>query len=503
MANLMRNMFSQRGAAIRDGRYKWFVFAALGAGLFTSVADAGSTIVALPTIADHFDIDLPATQWVVIAYLLTITALLLPMGRVSDILGRKRVYIAGFTIFTAGAVLAGLSTGILMLVLSRVLMGIGSAMTQGPSMAMMISAFPSAERGKALGLQMSAVGTGGVAGPALGGVIVGAFGWRGVFFATASLGVLTVLAGMLILRSSQSARNIRMSSFDWLGAVMSAGILISFLLGMSNGPSVGWTSPFIFAAWAATAVLLIGFVWWELRTATPMLDVRLFRKRVFSIGVATRFIAFVGMSSVRYLMPFYVQSVMGYSPRFFGLIAIPAAVCTIVLGPVSGRLSDRYGWRKFIVGGLLLSALGLFALSALSIDSAIVLLIGAWVLQSIGTGIFGAPNSSSVLSTVERGSYGVVASSLNMVRNAGNVTGTALATAIVTFIMISHGLPPKLDSVATGNAPEVLQAFASGMRIVYIVTGSLIGLGALLCYLSKGQPRPVPDHPEREARTRQ
>jgi EmrB/QacA subfamily drug resistance transporter len=491
-------MLSPRGVTIRDGRYKWFVFAALAIGLFTSVADAGSTIVALPTIADHFDIDLPATQWVVVAYLLTITALLLPMGRVADIVGRKRVYVAGFTIFTAGAVFAGLSTDILMLVLSRVLMGIGSAMTQGPSMAMLISAFPGAERGKALGLQMSAVGTGGVAGPALGGVIVGVFGWRGVFFATASLGVLTILAGMLVLRSSQSAQNARMSSFDWVGAAMSAGIVVSFLLGMSNGPSVGWTSPFIFAAWAATVVLLIGFVWWELRTATPMLDVRLFRKGIFSIGVATRFIAFVGMSSVRYLMPFYVQSVMGYSPRFFGLIAIPAAVCTIVLGPLSGRLSDRYGWKKFVVGGLLLSAIGLFALASLSIESIIIIVIGAWVLQSIGTGVFGAPNSSSVLSTVERGSYGVVASSLNMVRNAGNVTGTALATAIVTFIMVSQGLSPKLDSVAAGNAPEVLRTFVSGMRIVYIVTGGLIGLGALVSYLSKGQPRPVSDHPVKD-----
>ena len=490
MSDSTSKPLSTGGSAPRDSRNKWLVFAAIAVGLFTSVADAGSTIVALPTIADHFDIDLPTTQWIVVAYLLTISALLMPMGRLSDVLGRKRVYLTGFIIFTIGGVLASLSTSVTTLILSRVLMGVGSAMTQGPSMAMMISAFHSSERGKALGLQMSAVGTGGVAGAALGGVIVGAFGWRGVFITTACLGATTVVAGSLILRSGLTPRNVRMSSFDWVGAVLSAGLLISFLMAMSNGPKVGWNSPWIFLAWTLTTILLGGFVWWELRTTSPMLDVKLFRRPVFSVGVSSRFIAFVGMSSVRYLMPFYVQSVLGYSVSYYGLIAIPAALCTITIGPLGGRLSDRYGWGRFAVGGLMLAAVGLFSLSTLSVRSTIWLLIVGWIVQSMGTGMFGAPNSSSVLSTVKRENYGVATSFLNMVRNAGNVTGTAVATAIVAFVMTSQGLPARLETETAENAQHVLQAFTSGMRIVYVLTGSLIGFGALSSCLSAWQKEP-------------
>ncbi len=190
--------------ASQQGRcYKWLVFLAIGTGMFTSVSDAGATIVSLPTIARHFASDLPTTQWVVVAYALTISALLVPMGRTSDMLGRKRIYITGFSIFTVGGALAAISISVTTLILSRVLMGVGAAMSQGPSMAIIIAAFPASERGKALGLQMSAVGAGSVAGPALGGVIVSAFGWRGIFAAIAILALTSIVAATLILKPDQ------------------------------------------------------------------------------------------------------------------------------------------------------------------------------------------------------------------------------------------------------------------------------------------------------------
>jgi EmrB/QacA subfamily drug resistance transporter len=480
------------GSAIQQGRYyKWFVFFAIGTGMFTSVADSGSTIVALPTIARHFNTDLPTTQWVVIAYALTISALLVPMGRISDILGRKRIYITGFSIFAFGALLSALSFSVTTLILSRVLMGVGAAMTQGLSMAIMISAFPTDERGKALGLQMSAVGTGAVAGPALGGVIVSAFGWRGIFFATTILGLISIIAVTLILRPDTRERGKSKSSFDWLGASLSTGLLVLFLLAMSNGPKLGWTSPYIIGSFAGALFLLGFFVWWELRTAMPMLDIRYFKHRTFSIGVITRFVTFMGMSSVRYLLPFYVQSILGFSPRFFGLIAIPAALCTIIVSPLSGRFSDRYGWKRFTVGGLFVAAIGLFLLATVSVGSSLLFLIGAWVLQRIGHGSFSAPNNASVLSVVDKEQFGVMASFLNMLRNAGNVTGTALATAIVTAVMVSRGLTPTLESASGGAEAQVAQAFTTGMRIAYIVPAVLICLGMMLYFFSRPQTNTI------------
>jgi EmrB/QacA subfamily drug resistance transporter len=460
--------------------------------MFTTVADAGSTIVALPTIASHFGTDLPTTQWVVVAYALTISALLVPMGRLSDILGRKRIYVAGFSVFTVGALFAAFSPSVTILILSRIFMGIGAAMTQGSSTAIMISAFPAEERGKALGLQMSAVGSGAVAGPAIGGLIVSAFGWRGIFFAITILGSITVTTLSIVLRTDRNQKGQPRAPYDWGGALSIAGILLLFLLAMSFGPKIGWSSPYVIGSFAGSILLVGLFVWWELRAPTPMLDLGYFRHRIFSMGVVLRFLMFIGMSSVRYLLPFYFQSILGYSAREFGLIAIPASLCTIIVSPVSGRLSDRYGWDRFTIGGLAVVAISLVLLATISVESSLLLVIGLWVFHRIGHGAFGAPNNASVLSVVESERFGVVSSFLNMVRNAGNVTGTALATAIVTAVMVSRGLPPALESSASSAEPAVADAFITGMRITYIAPALLLCLGLSLYLFKRREKKPIP-----------
>ena len=464
----------------RKNSYKWLVFLTIGTGMFTTVTDAGSTIVALPTIAGQFSTDLPTTQWIVNAYALTISALLVPLGRLSDIMGRKRIYIAGFSIFSGGALLAGFSINILTLILSRVLMGIGAAMTQGSSMAIMISAFPPHERGKALGLQMSAVGSGAVAGPALGGVVVSAFGWRGIFFGISILGLLSATAATLILQPDVKEKGSEKPPFDWLGAAFSAGFLVLFLLGMSNGPKIGWTAPFVLGPFFGAALLLGLFIWWELRISAPMLDIRYFKERIFSIGVISRFLMFMGMAAVRYLPPFYFQSILGYSARSYGLIAIPASVATIAISPLAGRLSDRYGWKRFAVGGLIISIAGLILLAFVSVESSLLFVIGVWVLQMTGHAAFTAPNNASVLSVVDREKFGVIASFVNMVRNAGNVTGTALTTAIITSVLVINGLPPTLESVNVAADTYTANVFCRGMSVAFIVPAALISIALLL-----------------------
>ena len=470
--------------------YKWRAFAAIAVGLFSSVADNGSVVVALPTIADHFNTDLPTTQWVVIAYALTISALLLPMGRLSDMVGRKGVYLLGFGTFTLGAVLAGTSTSAEWLIFARVIMGTGAAMTQGTSMAMLISSFPEKERGKALGLQISVVGTGGVAGPAMGGFIVGALGWRGVFWVTAILGILAILAAQIVLDRKLTSSSESKTRFDWMGATLSTCSMVAFLLTVSNGHRVGWGSPTIVLGLVAVVALVATFIWWELRTETPLIDLRLFGRKLFAFGVAASFISFIGMSSVRFLMPFYLQVVQGYSPQEMGLIIVPAAVTLIVIGPLGGRLSDRYGWRTFNVVGLALSATGLFLLSRANEDSALPLIIGAMVLQSGGLGIFNPPNNSSILSTVDAGRYGVVSGLLNLVRNSGNVTGIAIVTAIVTAVMASKGLPPTLAAVSDSPDSKVASGFTSGLQTAYFVMGSLVLVGIALSFF-KGDREPT------------
>ena len=467
---------SFRAAIVRRPGYKYWVFGAIAVGTLGSVVDHGSTNVALPTIARHFNTDLPTIQWLVIAYILTITALLLPMGRLADIVGRKKVYIAGSLVFVLGADLAGSSSSLSMLILSRILQGIGAAMTQGTSMAIITSIFPPHQRGKAIGLIMTVVGSGAVAGPAIGGVLVEAFDWPYVFFINVPLGLLAIGAALVVLQEDgpgQESQGQR-SKFDWLGAALSTGALVTLLMAMTNGHKSGWTSLPILVAALSFFALMVSFIWWELRTSNPMMDLRLFQRKTFSLGVSAAFFNFLGSSAVLVLMPFYLQGVLGFSPRTAGFTLMPGAVCMALMGPVSGELSDRFGWRWFTVGGLASSTAGLFLFSRLTENSSLAMVFPALILTSTGMGTFYSPNSSSVFSAVEQEKYGIVSALLNLVRNGANIISLAMATAVVTVTMGSMGFEPSLDAVSEAAGTGVEHAFSVGLRNAFLTMMGLL-----------------------------
>ena len=442
------------------------------------MADHGSVTVALPTISEHFGADLPTTQWVVIGYTLTISALLLPMGRLADIAGRKRIYLLGFLIFVVSGFAAGLSPNIPFLIVARLVQGVGAAMTQGTSMAMIVASFPSRERGRALGLQMSIVGLGGIAGPAVGG---SARRRAGV-----GVGVLRDgdhgdrgypgRAGGSRSRAVGAADR-KGAKFDWAGAGLSTGALVVFLMAMTWAPTLGYGNPAIAGSFAVFVAFLAVFILHELRTSSPMMDVRLFKRRLFSLGVIASFLNFLGSQSSRFLIPFYLQAVLGLTPTQVGLIIVPGAVCMMIAGPISGRLSDRFGWRWFTVGGMIVSIAGLLILATLRPDSSIALAMVGMIMQTAGIGVFNAPNNSSILSAVEPSKFGVITGFLNLIRNSGNLCSIAVATAIVTATMGSMGYEPSLASVSVGGGEGLLAAFTSGLRITYVAMAAVMMVG--------------------------
>ncbi len=480
--------------AVRQStNYKWWAFIAVAIGTFASVADQVSVNVALHPIARHFDSDIPTVQWVVISYTLTISALLLPMGRLSDIVGLKKVYLVGSLIFALFAIGAAVSGDLGLLIGSRVVQGAGAAMTQGTGMAIIAASFPTSERGKAIGLMMGVVSSGAIVGPALGGFLLDLFGWRSVFLVNIPMIALSIGLGMAVLSNQSAGRQQGdseggRSGFDWQGATLSTGMLLLLLLSVTYAHRFGWTSAPILAGLGGFGILLAGFVWWELRTPNPMLELRYFKAPIFSCGVSAAFLTFMGGISVFFLTPFYLQGVLGYSPTQTGLALVPGAVCMLFLGPLSGRLSDRYGWRALTVTGLACIAVSLLFLSRLTAESTIAAVLPGLILQSCGMGLFFSPNASSVLSSVTRDSYGVISAFLNLVRNAGNVVSIAAATAIVTATMGSMGYEPSLAAVQVGGEEGVGHAFTVGLRYTFLGMSALVLLAMGISAL-RGRPR--------------
>ena len=465
---------------------KWWAYFAIAMGTFASVVDHGNVVVALPTIAEHFSTDLPTAQWVVVGNILAISALLLPMGRLSDIVGRKRVYIFGFVVFLIGAFVSGSAPNVGILIFGRIIQGVGAAMSQATGMAMLVAAFPSKERGTALGAHVSIVGLGGVAGPAVGGMLVATLGWQWVFYIHIPFVLIVIAVAMLVLQDQRQDKDARRPSFDWLGAALSAALLIALLVGLSVGPSAGWGSPPIVAALVGFLALLGGFIWRELHTPAPLLELSLFRRQSFSLGISAGFLSFLAGSSSRFLMPFYLQKVLHFSVGKVGLIMVPNALAMIMFGPVSGRLSDRYGWRILNVGGMVLMATGLFVLSFVTHSSPLGLAMAGTIIQSSGMGLFQSPNHSVILSTVEPSKYGVVAGLTQLMRNSANLTSVALSTALVTGVMAFKGYPPSLDAVT--DAPG---AFTSGLQVTFLTMGGVAVLGMVVSFLKGERPAEI------------
>ena len=455
-----------------------------------SVLDQTGVTLALPLMTSEFDATIPFVQWVALGYMLATGSLLLPAGRISDMVGRKVIYCAGFAVFVLGAAAATLAPNLITVIAFRLAQGAGAAMIQANGMAILTTTFPASERGRVIGMFMTMVGMGAIMGPIVSGFLVDAFGWRGVFAASVPLGIASLAAASVVLsRDAPSERGARSvaGGFDWVGALMSAGGLATFLLVMTTAYRVGWLSPLAVGAAALSAALLVGFVFWERRAAQPMLDLELFRQRVFALGSSASFFGFLAGNAVFSMMPFFLQDVLDLSPRMAGLFIAPAALGFALAGPAAGALSDRIGARRIEFAGLATLTASMLVFSRISPQTPAWVASAAMAMQGLGMGIYYTPNTASVLSVVERERYGVATAFLNMTRNAASVAGVGMATTIVTMNMAAGGFEPTLDAVAAG-AEGVEEAFTGGLRIAFLTLCAFIGASIILTWRKPSVP---------------
>ncbi|HEU5423685.1 MAG TPA: MFS transporter [Nitrolancea sp.] len=466
-------------AGITPGTHKWFVLSVVSVGTFMATLDGSIVNISLPTIQSAFGVSLSAIEWVVVAYLLTVGTLLLPFGRAGELLGYKRVYVTGFVFFTAASVLCGLSLTIWMLVVFRIIQGIGASMLQAMGPAIVAATFGPRERGRALGLNSVSVSVGLSVGPTIGGILTEYGSWRWIFYINLPVGIFAILWAMRVL---ERERHGGQDQFDIRGATLQLAALLSLLLALIEGQSWGWTSSLVVGLLAAFVVFGAAFIMTELRSPHPMLDLRLFKIRPFSAGNGALMISFAALFTATFLMPFFLIQGEGFSTLRAGLLLTPIPLTTMIFAPLSGALSDRIGQRIPATAGLAVMALGLYLLTGIRIGMPTWDLVVRLMVIGVGQGLFTSPNSSAVLGSVPRARLGTASATLAQMRIDGQAVGIAAAGAIVAAQTAAY--VAKLSGTL---APELVQreAFVHAIHDAFFVA-AIVCLFAILASMVRG-----------------
>jgi EmrB/QacA subfamily drug resistance transporter len=462
---------------------KWLILTSVSLGSLMATLDGSIVNIALPAIQTDFHIDLTTISWVVVAYLLVVGCLLLPFGRLGELVTFKRVYLTGFAIFTLASVCCGASPNVPALVGFRLVQGVGAAMLMAMGPAIVARTFPAAERGRALGLNGVSVAVGLSLGPALGGILTQAATWRAIFLINAPIGVLAILWAYRILPAETPGKG---QTFDIRGATLSGLSLLAVLLALSEGQQWGWTSPVVVGLALTFVVLGAAFLATERRAVQPMIDLALFRSRPFSAGLASVVVAFAGLFTATFLLPFFLEQGSGFTPIEAGLLLTPVPITMALVAPLSGAASDRFGPRAPASLGMAVMVLGLLSLTELPVNFALPDLIWRLVLLGIGQGMFMSPNSSAVLGSVPRLRVGTASGTLAQMRVNGQALGIALSGAIV-----ATRLPIHMAELGRGEPTAAIKAAAlAGAIHDAFVIAALVCCVGIVTSLIRGSTRP-------------
>ena len=434
--------------------HKWWTLAVVGSGTFMSALDTSVVNVALPVIGQATQSAVSTVEWVILAYLVTVSSSLLVFGRLADMYGKRRIYMAGLAVFVFGSLCCGLSGTVGLLILSRVVQAVGAAIIFALSPSLLISAFPGRERGRALGMQATMTYLGVAAGPGLGGYLTQSFGWPTIFYMNIPVGLCTVLAAWKVLRPDRQSTG---QPFDPVGASALGVALASLLFVLSKGGDLGWGHPLIVGLAGVAACAAAVFVAVERRIAHPALDLRLFLDRRFTASVLAAYLCYLASASVSFLMPFYLLSAAGYSASQAGLVMMAVPFGMIALTGPSGFFSDKVGVRLPATAGMALMAAGIFLLGGIRLADPAGRTVAYLALVGVGAGLFTAPNNSAIMGSVPKNRQGEAGAILAAARTVGFASGVALAGLIYVACLGS----PREEGVSERTA----RAVRSGLRL--------------------------------------
>ena len=439
---------------------------------FMCTLDSSIVNVALPTMAKKLSVNTEAIAWVVTAYLIVIVVLILTFGRLGDIMGKSKVFQYGIVVFTFGSLLCGITNSFILLIIARSIQAIGAAATMATNQGIITQVFPSNERGKALGISGTFVALGSMAGPSIGGFIISVISWKYIFLINVPIGIFVFLLSMKILPHSKKIVN---EKLDVKGAILFAVSIGTLFCSLIFGGDYGYNHPGIIIGFVVFLLSFVVFIIVERKTEVPLLQLSLFKNKLFSLSIFCAFTSFVAISSLIIIQPFFLQSALGYSPSFSGIILIVSPLILTVVAPISGHLSDKIGSELLTFLGLMLSSAGLFLMSTLNESSALSLMIIYIVIMSVGNGLFQSPNTSLIMSNAPRNMLGISGSINALVRNVGMITGTSLSVLIL-YSRMSSKIGYNVSNYVKGRD----DIFVYGMKGAYITAASICALGAIL-----------------------
>jgi EmrB/QacA subfamily drug resistance transporter len=466
---------------ITEDNRKWWTLGAMCFALFMVMLDNTVVNIALPAIKSRFDASIPSLSWTVNAYTLVFGVLLVTGGRLGDVFGRKRMFLAGIVVFTLGSIGAGLSQSIAQLVAFRGVQGAGAAFLMPGSLSIITNTFQGPERGRALGLWAGISGMALGMGPVLGGLLVEKAGWEWIFFLNVPVALIAIPVTLYAVPESRDESATR--RVDALGiATLSVGIG-SLVLAMVQGNQYGWTSTRTLTelGLAATGLVAFGLLQWRQRE--PMLDLGFFRDRTFNAGNVTAFLVSFSMFATFFFVTLYMQTILGLSALETGVRFLPMTVLIIVTAPIAGRLSDRYGSRGLLTIGMTLVSLSLFLESRITDTSGYATLLPAFLVGGIGMGMTMSPMTAAVMGSVDRAKAGAASGVLSMVRMIGGVFGVAALTAMFQHLAASQ----------LGKSRQDVFVYALSHSLRYSAVIALLGAVVAFAFIRTHHAEPEPD----------
>ena len=448
----------------------WLILIATCLFTFMSTLDGSIVNIAMPIMSKSLSIGMNEAEWIVSVYMITICCLLIFWGKISDTVGKIKIFKIGTIIFILGSLFCGISSNLEMLLISRIIQATGASMTMATNYGIITENFPPEMRGRSLGVLGSFVSLGSIAGPGIGGVIIQRYTWHYIFLINIPVGIFAFILGYFVFPKSKKKDT--PLNLDYLGFILFDMFIISLFMGIFIGQVIGFTKLSIIILFIIAVCSFVGIIFREKRAKNPLIDLTIFNNKSFSVGLTCAVLIFSSNLFMNTLLPFYLQDTLKLSSLMSGFILMCVPIAMVIVAPISGALSDKIGSEGLTFLGLFIVSISQLLFILIGLKTTISYLVVLTLLAGTGVALFQSPNNSIIMSSVEHNHLGIAGSINSLARNIGMVTGLSLSTTIL-YSSMTQKAGYKVNGYIDGRD----DLFLYGMHVAFLVS-------FILCFIA-------------------